>query len=185
MAGVAGVEGAAERPCLGGLGALEAALLSFRQRPRGERPAGLVRDELVGLRGLIDRMELEFSAGVSELAGCDQEEWLGHPSPTAWVTAACKTSGPTAWSALVVGEQSARLPETVAALEGGQIGLRPPQGVTFTPAGPERLGHKFEHSLVFPGWKDEMGSGQLVGAPRFEPGTSCSQSKCARLSSLT
>src|ERR1017187_2278072 len=64
------------------LAAVGAALERFVSRPRGERPGEVVRDEMVGWRRLIDRMELEFSGMVTELAACGEEEWQGDDSPT-------------------------------------------------------------------------------------------------------
>jgi hypothetical protein len=43
------------------LAAVGAALERFVSRPRGDRPEEVVRDEMVGWRRLLDRMELEFS----------------------------------------------------------------------------------------------------------------------------
>ena len=50
------------------LAAVGAALERFVARPRGDRSGPVVRDEMVGWRRLIDRMELEFSGMVTELA---------------------------------------------------------------------------------------------------------------------
>jgi hypothetical protein len=104
------------------LAAVGAALARFVSRPRGERPGEVVRDEMVGLRRLIDQMELEFSGMVTELAACGEDEWLGHNSPTDWVKEECHLSGTAAWNALVVGEQAARMPESTRALVAGEIG---------------------------------------------------------------
>jgi hypothetical protein len=54
------------------LAAVGAALERFVSRPRGDRPGEVVRDELVGLRRLIDRMELEFAGMVTEVAACGE-----------------------------------------------------------------------------------------------------------------
>jgi hypothetical protein len=104
------------------LAAVGAALERFVSRPRGVRPGEVVRDEMVGWRRLIDRMELEFSGMVAELAACGEVEWLGHNSPTDWVKEECHLSGTAAWNALVVGEQAARMPESTRALVAGEIG---------------------------------------------------------------
>src|ERR1039458_2854996 len=104
------------------LAAVGAALERFVSRPRGERPGEVVRDEMVGWRRLIDRMELEFSGMVTELAACGEEEWQGHNSPTDWVKEECHLTGTAAWNALVVGEQAARMPESTRALVAGEIG---------------------------------------------------------------
>src|ERR1019366_3344983 len=104
------------------LAAVGAALERFVSRPRGERPGEVVRDEMVGWRRLIDRMELEFSGMGTELAACGEVEWLGHHSPTDWVKEECHLTGTAAWNALVVGEQAARMPESTRALVAGEIG---------------------------------------------------------------
>jgi len=104
------------------LAAIGAALERFVSRPRRAWPGAVVRDELVGCRRLIDRMELEFSGMVTELAAGGEEEWLGHNSPTDWVKEECHLTGTAAWNALVVGEQAARMPESTGALVRGEIG---------------------------------------------------------------
>ena len=104
------------------LAAVGAALERFVSRPRGDRLGEVVRDEMVGWRRLIDRMELEFSGMVTELAACGEEEWQGHNSPTDWVKEECHLTGTAAWNALVVGEQAARMPESTRALVAGEIG---------------------------------------------------------------
>ncbi len=104
------------------LAGVGAALERFLSRPRGVRPGEVVRDEMIGWRRLIDRMELEFAGMVTELAACPEMEWLGHTSPTDWVTEECHLTGTAAWNALVVGEQAARMPESTRALVEGEIG---------------------------------------------------------------
>jgi hypothetical protein len=104
------------------LAAVGAALERFVSRSRDDRPGEVVRDEMVGWRRLIDRMELEFSGMVTELAACGEVEWLGHNSPTDWVKEECHLTGTAAWNALVVGEQAARMPESTRALVAGEIG---------------------------------------------------------------
>ena len=104
------------------LAAVGAALERFVSRPRDDRPGEVVRGEMVGWRRLIDRMELEFSGMVTELAACGEVEWLGHNSPTDWVKEECHLTGTAAWNALVVGEQAARMPESTRALVAGEIG---------------------------------------------------------------
>ncbi len=82
---------------------------------------------MVAWRRLIDRMELEFSGMVTELAACGEDEWDGHPSPTGWVIKEeCHTTGTAAWNALVVGGQAIRMPESTRALLGGEIGFAQP-----------------------------------------------------------
>src|ERR1035438_3060766 len=83
------------------LAAVGAALERFVSRPRDARPGERVRGEL--------------AAGV-------EVEWLGHNSPTDWVKEECHLTGTTAWNALVVGEQAARMPESTRALVAGEIG---------------------------------------------------------------
>jgi hypothetical protein len=104
------------------LAAVGDALERFLSRPRGDRPGPAVRDEMVAWRRLIDRMELEFSEMVTELAGCGEDEWQGHNSPTDWVKEECHLTGTAAWNALVVGEHAARMPESTRALARGEIG---------------------------------------------------------------
>src|ERR1017187_501827 len=104
------------------LAAVGAALERCVSRPRDDRSGPVVRDEMVGWRRLIDRMELEFSGMVTELAAGGEVEWQGHHSPTDWVKEECHLTGTAAWNALVVGEQAARMPESTGALARGEIG---------------------------------------------------------------
>ena len=108
---------------VGELGEVAAALDRFGRRPRDGRPGAQVRDELVEWRRLIDRMELEFSGMVGELAGCDEDEWQGCVSPIEWVKEECRTTGTAAWNAVTVGAQAARMPESTRALRDGEIGF--------------------------------------------------------------
>lgn len=86
------------------------------------RAAEDVQDELVTLRRLVDRLELETASLVAELDGLGEEAWQGHPSPSAWMTHECRTTSTTAWNALVVGTRAALLPASTTALRGGEIG---------------------------------------------------------------
>ena len=104
------------------LAAVGAALERFLCRPRGVRPGAVIRQEMIGWRRLVDRMELEFAGMVTELAACDELEWLGYNSPTDWVKEECHLTGTAAWNALVVGEQAARMPASTRALVDGEIG---------------------------------------------------------------
>jgi hypothetical protein len=104
------------------LAAVGAALERFLARPRRVRPGAVIRQEMIGWRRLVDRMELEFAGMVTELAACDELEWLGHNSPTDWVKEECHLTGTAAWNALVVGEQAARMPASSRALVDGEIG---------------------------------------------------------------
>jgi len=109
-AGLAGVEEAVERWRAGAPGRA------------GLSPEEL-RDALIRLRHLMDLLELEFAALADRLAGCGEDEWEGEAGPTAWLSRWCKTSGGTAWSALVVGQQAGRLGESAQALRDGEIGF--------------------------------------------------------------
>src|ERR1035438_2654239 len=108
------------------LAAVGAALERFVSRPRDARPGEGVRGEMVGWRRLMDRMELEFSGMVTELAAGVEVEWLGHNSPTDWVKEECHLTGTAAWNALVVGEQAARMPETTSATGRRAARRKPP-----------------------------------------------------------
>ncbi|MGA8014588.1 MAG: hypothetical protein WCB85_01570, partial [Candidatus Dormiibacterota bacterium] len=104
-----------------GIADVEAAVERWRVQGYAACPPEQLRDGLRRVRHLVDIPELQFAGMVTQLAACDEEEWEGHTSPTNWVREECRTSGHAAWNALVVGEQSARLPESTQALLGDQI----------------------------------------------------------------
>lgn len=104
------------------LAALLDAVERLERRPRIGREGWLVREELRSCRRLTDRIELLFSSLVAELAGCGEDEWEGQSNPCDWVKEECRTSGITAWNALVVGEQAARLEQSCQAVRTGGIG---------------------------------------------------------------
>jgi hypothetical protein len=103
---------------------LAEAVERYASRPRAQaRTAQEVQGELVALRRLVDRLELESASLVAELAGCGEEAWQGHPSPSAWMSHECRTTTSAAWNALVVGTRTAHLPQSTAALRQGEIGF--------------------------------------------------------------
>jgi hypothetical protein len=108
---------------LGTLADLDAAVERYAARRRPGLDPEAQRDEMVGLRRLIDRLELEFAGLVAELSTLDELEWEGHRSPIEWVRHECHTWGAVAGDALHVGLETARLQESTRAMLAGEIGF--------------------------------------------------------------
>src|ERR1039458_3792859 len=118
------------------LAAVGAALERFVSRPRGERLGEVVRDEMVGWRRLIDRMELEFSGMVTELAACGEEEWQGHNSPTDWGKEECHLTRTGGRGAPPTGSPACRSSPWTSSPPAGRMPL---QGVRPTLVPPRRV----------------------------------------------
>lgn len=103
-----------DRRAISELADLRIASERFQPGPAAPLSGAQIREELIGCRQLIDRLELFFSARVAELARCEEYEWQGHQSPTGW-------------NALVVGEQSDRLQQSTQALIAGEISYPHPR----------------------------------------------------------
>jgi hypothetical protein len=104
------------------IGRLARATDCLRRRTRTIAPIAL-RDELVRLRRIIDRIELEFSAVAGAFGATEEEEWQGCLSPTQWMRVECGMTAAAASNAIAVGSQPAALAESIAAVEGGRLGF--------------------------------------------------------------
>lgn len=93
-----------------------------RVRTRASAPA-VLREELVRLRRIVDRIELEFSVVAAAFAGTPEEEWQGCLSPPQWLRLECGMTAAAATSAITVGSQPVVLAESIAAVEDGRLGF--------------------------------------------------------------
>ena len=104
------------------IGSLAAATDRLRRRSRTAAPEAL-RDELIRLRRIIDRVELEFATVAGAFAGTEEEEWQGCLSPPHWMRLECGMTSAAATSAIAVGSQATALAESIAAVEDGRLGF--------------------------------------------------------------
>jgi len=87
-------------------------------------PEGIDRGALLScLRSSIDKMELEFAALAADFARGEQWEEEGFNTAADWLRFKCHMNSHAAWSALKVGRQLAKLPESLEALRAGEIGF--------------------------------------------------------------
>jgi Domain of unknown function (DUF222)/HNH endonuclease len=93
-----------------------------RRRSRPLAPAAQ-REELIRLRRIIDRIELEFSTVAGAFARTEEEEWQGCVSPPHWMRMECGMTSAAASSAIAVGALSTGLAESIAAVEEGRLGF--------------------------------------------------------------
>ena len=87
-------EGRVERDVIGRLGS---ATDCVRRRSRTANPVAL-RDELIRLRRIVDRIELEFATVAGAFAATEEEEWQGCLSPLHWMRLECGMSAAAASS---------------------------------------------------------------------------------------
>jgi Domain of unknown function (DUF222)/HNH endonuclease len=104
------------------IGRLASAADSVRRRSRTADPVAL-RDELIRLRRIVDRIELEFATVAGAFAATEEVEWQGCLSPLHWMRLECGMSAAAASSAIAVGSQADSLSESIAAVEGGRLGF--------------------------------------------------------------
>jgi hypothetical protein len=106
----------------GEIGNLARATDRLRRRLRTLDPPGL-REDLIRLRRIIDRIELEFSMVAGAFAGTEEEEWQGCVSPPHWMRVECGMTSSAATSAIAVGSHAVDLAESIAAVEDGTLGF--------------------------------------------------------------
>ncbi len=80
-------------------------------------------DELVGLRHVIDQLELVFSTRAAAFAATNEYEGWGAVTPIDWIRLHCHMTGPVAADRVAVGQQMSKLPQTLGAMVGGEIGF--------------------------------------------------------------
>lgn len=94
-----------------------------RPRSAPQRTPAALREELIRLRTVIDRLELQFSSVAAAFAATQENEWQGHVSPIQWIRNQCGMTAAAAWKAVCVGEQAPALPHSIEAVEEGRIGF--------------------------------------------------------------
>ena len=102
-------------------------LLAAVERYRSEQPVELngaqIGKELVGLRHVVDLIEVEFAKLAGRFA--ETSEWNdgGFYSPIHWIRVNCHVGSGAAWDRINVGEQLGGLPLSAAALDEAGIGF--------------------------------------------------------------
>ncbi len=104
------------------IGRLVRATDSLRRRPRTSAPAAL-REELIRLRRVIDRIEVEFATVAGVFAATEEEEWQGCLSPSQWMRLECGMTAGAAANAIAIGSHATALVESIAAVEEGRLGF--------------------------------------------------------------
>ncbi len=107
----------------GELAALAARVARLRSRARPARPGYEAAEDLRSLRKLCDALELEFATVTAEFAASGQWDSDGYASHVSWIRHECNMSGRAAVDALRVGEQQAVLPQSIGAMQAGEIGF--------------------------------------------------------------
>src|SRR3989441_2396117 len=79
--------------------------------------------ELIPLRKVIDQLELKFSRLAAEFVKTDFWEDQGSASPYDWVRFNCHMTSNAAGDRVAVGELASNLPESIQALDDGEIGF--------------------------------------------------------------
>ena len=102
-------------------------LLAAVERYRSDRPVELdgaqIGKELVGLRHVIDLIEVEFAKLAGRFAETSEWEDGGFYSPIHWIRVNCHMGSGAAWDRINVGEQLGGLPLSSAALNEAGIGF--------------------------------------------------------------
>ena len=102
---------------------LHAAVEGYRSRPAVELSGAEIGAELVGLRHVVDLLEVEFARLSGRFADTDEWDGDGFLSPIHWIRVNCHLGGGAASDRITVGQQLAELPLSAAALEEGGIGF--------------------------------------------------------------
>ena len=102
---------------------LRSAAEGYRSRPALELSGAQLGAALIGLRHVIDLIEVEFSKLSERFAQTDEWDGGGFLSPIHWIRVNCHLGGGAAADRITVGEQLAGLPLTSAALDEGRIGF--------------------------------------------------------------
>src|SRR2546426_10128355 len=78
---------------------------------------------LTSLRHFIDGLELDFSRMAVEFERSQQWEHEGYNSAADWMRFNCHMNSYAVWNALAVGEQEAKLGQSVEAMKAREIGF--------------------------------------------------------------
>ena len=102
---------------------LLAAVERYRSRPLVELDGAQIGAELVGLRHVVDLLEVEFARLSGRFADTDEWDGDGFLSPIHWIRVNCHLGGGAASDRITVGQQLAELPLSAVAVEEGGIGF--------------------------------------------------------------
>src|SRR3981081_2507635 len=102
---------------------LQAAVAGYRSRPLVELSGEQLGAELVGLRHLVDLLEVEVAKPAPRFAGAGEWADGGFYSPLHWIRVNCHLGGGAASDRITVGEQLDQLPLSSGGLGGGGPGF--------------------------------------------------------------
>src|ERR1700716_1943544 len=100
-----GDRAATSAPTGGAIHQLQAAVAAFCDRHDHHLTPAELGQELVELRHLCDRLELDFSVSAARFAATEEYEDQGSVSPIDWIRHQCKMSGHAASERVCVGEE--------------------------------------------------------------------------------
>jgi hypothetical protein len=102
---------------------LVTAIDAFCARNKVGRTGRMLGAELIKLRHECDRLELEFSESAAQFAATGQHELEDANTPIEWIRHNCRMGSYEAAQRVCVGENIACLPQSVEALDKGDIGF--------------------------------------------------------------
>ena len=102
---------------------LVAAIDGFCGRRKLGRTGQALGIELIELRHACDRLELEFSGTAAHFAATSEYELEGSATPIDWIRHHCQMGAHAAAERVCVGEQLNVLPQSIDAVDKGQIGF--------------------------------------------------------------
>ncbi len=102
--------------------ALERVVADHMAGARADEPIDIAA-ELILLRGVIDRLELDFARRASRFAATYDESVFINPSPYSWMRENCHMASGAAVGAVSVGDNTEKLPRSITALQEGRIGF--------------------------------------------------------------
>jgi hypothetical protein len=102
---------------------LAAAIDGFCGRDKIAREGHELGAELIALRHQCDRLELEFSETAAMFAATSEADLYGANTPIDWIRHNCRMGAHAAAERVCVGEQMAVLPQSIEAVDHGEIGF--------------------------------------------------------------
>ena len=102
---------------------------------------------LSSLRHFIDGLELDFARYAAEFDQSKQWDEEGFNNPADWMRFNCHMNSQAAWNALGVGEQEAKLSQSIAALRAGEIGFA---HLAIMGCTADQMGKAFDESKLLP-----------------------------------
>src|SRR5256885_14189334 len=102
---------------------------------------------LSSLRHFIDGLELDFARYAAEFDASKQWDQEGFNNPADWMRFNCHMNSQAAWNALGVGEQEAKLSQSIAALRAGEIGFA---HLAIMGCTADQMGKAFDESKLLP-----------------------------------